>query len=287
MISSPNNHHSFPLTMEGFMSTINQLSKFGLFSLLVVALQAGAADKDTSCAVKEHHCCEMSKDSGCSSKKTDLHYFYSSVGTAWFTNSNLNGYLQAMQLSPFRDNVLSISIGEHKQKGKKVEESSFTGQFWADHLNGNLRSSMWSFDVFSNSGFNAIPLKMPLSLFPYFGLGLNLSALHIRSNVTTLPERMNSQQPNAYLLQGALLLNVGIGSDFKFSSPDNKTGFILGYRAGWCYDLYTTRNWYSQGVAISDVPSLRHNGGYVKLVLGGWGPPPDKMKKHIKKWEKS
>jgi hypothetical protein len=40
--------------------------------------------------------------------------------------------------------------------------------------------------------------------------------------------------------------------------------------AGYRYDFYTRKNWYSGGTTVTDVPRLRNNGGFIRVIKGGW-----------------
>jgi len=265
--------------MEGFMVNTKQILKTALVSLCALSLQAAAADSTMVCPM-------AAKDSACLKKET-FHYGFAAIGPAWFTNFNLNQHLRSMNLSSFRDYAVSVGLGDHREKGKEITESSITVDLWPDNVNANVRSSMASIELVSNSGHNFMPEKSAFSLFPYCGLNAGFSMLHIRPDVQSLSENLSSTQTNAMVWQGALLGTLGLGSDVKISCPEKKGGLVIGLRTGWCYDLYTMKNWQSNGTAISGLPGLRHNGGYVKLIIGGWAPGASGMKKQCCMGEKS
>lgn len=235
------------------------IAKFRIPALMVVSVfimvfQAKSMDFDTN-----------------DTMKITRHYGFIGTGTTWFTNSNLNNYLESKGLSSFKDYSVSVSLGRHWESGSMVMEHALTGNFWEDNKNAGFRSTLWSADMFMNSGYNIFAANVPMSLFPYFGFGIGLNTMRIRSDSKTLPQLMVSQEPNSFLWQPSFLFDLGIGSDAIFSMTDKKRGLTIGLRAGYSYDIYTAQNWYSNGITISDVPKLRQNGGYVRIILGGWG----------------
>jgi hypothetical protein len=154
--------------------------------------------------------------------------------------------------------------------GRMTTEAALSGNFLKDRKNGNLRASLWSADAVVNAGCNTLPGDMPLRLFPFIGFGLAGDFLNLRADEKSLSQLLTSNEPNAALWQGAILFNAGIGSDFVVSIPGKKSVFAMGVRAGYRYDLYTGKKWYSGGTTVTDVPQLRNNGGFVRLILGGW-----------------
>jgi hypothetical protein len=62
---------------------------------------------------------------------------------------------------------------------------------------------------------------------------------------------------------------VGLGFDWFMTSPDKKRTGVIGIRAGYSGDIWGPKSWHSDGTTITDLPSLSHNGGYVRLVFGG------------------
>jgi hypothetical protein len=75
------------------------------------------------------------------------------------------------------------------------------------------------------------------------------------------------------LWQASFLLNAGIGADALFTKTGSAHGFVLGVRGGYLFDPFfrkPDRNWYSDRVAITDVPLFNQNGPYLRLMVGGW-----------------
>jgi len=234
---------------------------FGVISVLFISLQLSAADSDTACP-----------------KKPTLQYGFIGVGAAWVDDSKLNDKLNSMGVSSFKDIALSISLGKHDEYGAVITEGALSGSFWKENKNGNLRTSLMGADAVFNLGCNTLPRGLPARLFPFVGVGLAGNFINMRADEKTLPELLASNEPKADLWQGAILFNAGIGSDFVIAIPGKKSCFAMGVRAGYRYDLYTSKNWYSDGTTITGIPQLHNNGGYIRLIFGGWD---DKhMKKH-------
>jgi hypothetical protein len=234
---------------------------FSVISVLFLSLQVSATESDTS-----------------STKKPTLQYGFIGIGAAWVDDSKLNDMLATMGISSFKDNALSLSIGKHDEYGRMIREGAVSGSFREENKNGNLRTSLWGADAVFNVGCNMLPGDLPGRLFPFVGVGLAGNFITMRADAKTLPELLASNEPKANLWQGAILFNAGIGSDFVIAAPGKKSCFAMGVRAGYRYDLYTSKNWYSDGTTVTGIPQLRNNGGYIRLIFGGWD---DKhMKKH-------
>jgi hypothetical protein len=240
-------------------SLINRIA-LGTLSVLFIALQSSAMESDTA-----------------RMKKPTLHYGFIGVGAVWFDNSKLNDYLNSMGVSSFKDLAVSVSLGQHNEYDRIILEGALSANFWKDNITVNMRTSLWCADVIGNVGCNTLPKDMPVRLFPLIGVGLAGNYLHVNANKKTLSEFIKSKEPNSALWQMAILFNAGIGSDFVLPIPGKKSGFAMGVRAGYRLDLYTAKNWTSDGTTITDVPQLLDNGGYVRLIIGGWSG------KHMKK----
>lgn len=203
--------------------------------------------------------------------KPDRQYGYLSVGTTWFANDDLNAKLKSSAYSSFKSNALTFSISDHKEYKRLIFESPLSLHFWKDNVDSGIRTSLFSSDLLWNTGFNVLPSNLPAILFPELGLGLGFNLMRIRSDSKTLATILTTTEPNSLLWQGSFLFNVGIGSDLIVAAADRNAGLTIGIRAGYTLDIYTAKHWYSDGVTISDVPSLPHNGPYVRVILGGWG----------------
>jgi hypothetical protein len=213
-------------------------------------------------------------DSGCTMKATHRYGFLGG-GFSWFDDSKLNEMLTSSNLPKFKEYAMTVSLGGRKDMGKLIMESVITGYFWKNMVSStNQRVSLMSGDIMWNHGYNFLTSGMPLTLFPYVGLGVGINTMQLRSDRKTFSELVaTAGDPDhaLFLSQGAVLFNVGLGSDLFLVKPDKTKTMVIGIRAGYSYDLYTGKKWYSNGTTVSDLPSLHHNGGYVRLVIGGEG----------------
>jgi hypothetical protein len=236
-------------------SGLNRMCLLGCFSVLVIAGAIGAAENDTdSVAIA----------------KPIIHYHFIGVGAAWFKNSNLNEKLGSIGVSSFNNNAFSLSFGKHEERRKSITESSLSLNFWDDKVDSNVRTSLVSGELMNVGGFNTLPGNLPIKLFPYFGVGLGINALHVRANNKTLSNLVTSIDRNSILWQGSILYDIGIGSDAVVKFKQHSGGLALGVRAGYRGNIYSSKSWWSNGTTITDVPSMQHSGGYIRLVFGGW-----------------
>jgi hypothetical protein len=236
---------------------MTQMKQSAVFMLLVgvfAAVCLNAAEGDSSCTMKTTH-----------------QYGFLGGGISWFDDSKLNDRLALSNLPKFKEYAMTISIGGRKDMKRMTMESVITGHFWRDKVSSNQRISLWSGDIFWNGGYNILPSEQSLTLFPYVGLGVGLNTMRLRSDTKTFSGLLTSTDHALFLTQGSVIFNVGLGSDLFLVKPDKTRSMVIGIRAGYSYDLYNAKNWYSDGTTISDLPVLRHNGGFIRLVIGGMG----------------
>jgi hypothetical protein len=193
---------------------------------------------------------------------------YTSAGIAWLDLRGINNSLAALKLSPFLENAWTLSLGHHTERGRWISEGGATLRIWGDHRDLGYRSSLYIGDFSCRSGINVLPTYLPINLYPYWGLGIGLNTLNIRSDQKALSELLVSSQPHAFLWQVTGLLDLGLGSEFKYS--DKNGGCAIGLRMGYLVDLYKNKKWISDGVRVTGLSSISQNGPYIRLVLGGW-----------------
>ncbi len=215
---------------------------------------------------------EVNCDTGMMKMMKPTHEFgYVSAGSAWLTLGKVNSFLNGQGLSGFPEQAWSLSFGRYKDFRRLVMESDLTLRIWGDNLNAGLRTSLFAGDITWNNGFNVLPPEWVGSLYPYLGLGIGLNNLYFRDNSKTLAELRTTTEPNSNVWELTPLLNLGLGSNFLFANNDRSKGLVVGLGAGYLVDLYYTKRWMSDGIYISDLPSISQTGPYVRLVLGAWG----------------
>jgi hypothetical protein len=230
-----------------------------LFAMMMYIGNVSARECDSSCTMKAGH-----------------QYGFLSAGISWFDNAKLNGMLVSSNLPKLKEYAMTASIGGFKEMRRMTMENVITGNFWKDKVLSNQRVSLWSGDLFCNCGFNTVNPETPFTLFPYVGFGLALNTMQVKNDTKSFSEFLTStatgtENTSSFLSQGTVLFNAGLGSDLFLVKPDSSKSMVIGIRAGYSYDLYTAKKWYSHGTAVSDLPSLNRNGGYIRLVVGGMG----------------
>jgi hypothetical protein len=238
---------------------MNSIKRILLAAIVMAAFTMVQADK-------------MDCDTGMMKIMKPTHEFgYVSPGSAWLTLGKVNSLLNSQGLSGFPEQAWTLSFGHYEDFRRLVMESELTLRIWGDNVNAGLRTSLFTGDITWNSGFNVLPPEWAASLYPYLGLGIGLNSLYFRENSRTLAELRVSTEPNSNAWELTPLLNLGLGSNFLFANNDRSKGLVVGLRAGYLVDLYYTKRWMSDGIYVSDLPSISQTGPYVRLVLGAWG----------------
>ncbi|HMA63640.1 MAG: hypothetical protein ACM31E_07840 [Fibrobacterota bacterium] len=223
----------------------------------------------SSFSVTAMNFCNKNDSMSCSTMVT-RHFGYVEPGVAWLSIDNLNDYLVMQGLSPFEDRSPSFTIGHRKEFKRLYFESGLTFRYFDDHTKSNLKTSLYNGTYLWNTGFNLLPQNLPMTIFPFAGIGVGGTYLHVRSDSRAFSDAIVSNGPDITMWQGAFLLNAGAGSDFILSKKDR--GFVIGIRGGYIYDPFTSkREWRSNGTKITNLPNLDQSGPYIQLVIGGWG----------------
>jgi hypothetical protein len=234
-----------------------------VLSMLLLSLSAMAAEGPN----------EQCRDSTMKKMMTPTREFgYVSPGISWTFPGKVNSFLNASGITGFPEHAWGLSFGREKEFRRLILERSLSFGIYGDNRNGNLRTSLFVGDITGRAGFNVLPPDLFASLYPYLGLGAGLNTLYFRANSRTLGSMLASTDSNVYAWQITPLLDLGLGSNFLFANKEKTRGLVAGVRVGFLTDLYYTKRWYSNGVFLSDLPSIQQTGPYVKLVLGGWGP---------------
>ncbi len=235
--------------------------KFGKIMMVMMFMAAVCAVAGTD---------DSSKASSMMNMKPTHEFGYASPGSAWLSLSNVNKFLNNQGLSGFLGQAWTVSLGGYRDWHRVVMEHSLNLRIWGYNLNGALRTSMYLWDATWNTGFNTLPPEWPVSLYPYVGLGVGLNTMFFGSDTKTFATMLATNEPDAYAWEFTPLFNVGLGSNYLFPSPDSTKGFSVGLRLGFLVDLFYTKRWISDGVYISDLPSISQTGPYIRLTLGGW-----------------
>jgi hypothetical protein len=200
-------------------------------------------------------------------------YGYLSPGVSRVDAGRINRFLGDRGISSFMATAPSVSIGGHREYRRLVLESGLTMCYRRDNVNANLRTSLSTGDLLWNHGINVLPVGVPATLFPYIGMGIGVASLHVRSDKKEFGALLASSEPDAMLWQASFLLNGGIGADLIRSVKGTRRGMVLGLRGGYQLDPFSQskgRAWRSGRTEIENMPILRQNGLYVRLILGGW-----------------
>jgi hypothetical protein len=227
---------------------------FVLLVAVVVCAGASALEQDSACPIKPSR-----------------HFGFIGGGASWLDISKVNDVLAVSNLTKFKEYAATVSIGMQNDKGRFIMEHVITGHFWKEKVSLNRRESLWSGDAFANCGFNVFGSETPAALYPYVGLGAAINTLQLRTDTKTFSECLTSNDRSLFLMQGAVLFNVGIGCDVFIMHPSKQRSMVVGIRAGYAGDVFTAKKWHSDGTTISEFPALKHDGGYIRLVLGGMG----------------
>jgi hypothetical protein len=222
----------------------------------------------------------MHSDSACTTMVSRT-YGFISPGLTWVNNNDLNSFLGTEGIASFNTMSPTFSLGGHREMKRLIMESNLNFRYWRDNVDNGLRTSLFASDIVCNTGINVLPATMPVTLFPYLGLGAGLNTLHFRRDTKTLAQVLTFSGSDAMLWQASFLINLGLGADFILAKADGTHGLVLGLRGGYLFDPYNgDKDWNLGGTEVEDVPNFKQSGPYVRLILGGWGTHKHKHMDH-------
>lgn len=198
-------------------------------------------------------------------------FSYISPGFSWINLGSFNNFLVSSGFTRFPAQAWTISLGGYKDFRRLVMEGAIMARIWGYNLDGPQRVSLGAGEIVWNSGFNVLPPEWSTSLYPYMGLGIGMNSLYIRAKSKTLLSLLAATEPNSFMWELTPLLNLGLGSNYLLSAKDGSKGLAIGLRIGYLVNLYMNKKWSSDGINVSDLPSILQNGAYIRLTLGGWG----------------
>lgn len=216
---------------------------------------------------------EKSIDSSVNRSPTN-EFGFVSPGIIFTDLEDINNSLATLGLSSFPGHAWTLSFGSHTERGRWISEGVTTLRIFGDNLDSANRTSLYMGNISCYSGVNVLPIKLPINLYPYLGLGLGLNMLHIRSNERAMADLLALSEPNPFLWQVTGLLDLGVGSEIKHLIKTG--GLAIGLRLGYLVDLHKNKKWTADGTRVTGISSISQNGPYIRLVLGGW----DSQKKH-------
>jgi hypothetical protein len=221
----------------------------------------------------------MDSDSTCK-KMITRDYGYISPGVWWTDLHNVNKRLGIQGLSTFDGMVPSFNLGGHREVGRMIMESNWSWNYWwRDNLDNEIRTTYRATNLLWTSGINVLPDAVPVTMFPLIGLGVGMNFMRIRSDERTLAGILVTSEPNTMMYETEFLLTAGLGSDLILADKEKSRGLIIGIRAGFLFCPTGKNRWYSDGIRINDLKSVRQNGAYLRLILGAYGKKHDHDKK--------
>jgi hypothetical protein len=258
------------------MKTARKTAALVLLVIASAVISYGAPEGDSaSCPMHKdrYSGCTRQGDSACPMHR-GRHFGFIGVGAALLDNTKFNDRLEAAILPQFKKYASTFSLGVRGGRGRLISEHVLTGYFWKDKVRANERGSLWSAEAAGKCGFNLLKPGAAAALFPYAGLGFAFNTLRLQKDSATFSDLLAAAAPRdhaLFLTQGAFLFDVGLGIDLIKSKPDKKKTMMIGIRAGYTGDIWAPKSWHSDGTTVTDLPALSHNGGYVRLVIGGMG----------------
>jgi hypothetical protein len=184
---------------------------------------------------------------------------------------DLNSRLNSSGISGFDPTAFNLSFGRHIEIKRLMLEGECSGLAWGENIDNGMRTSLYAANIKGHLGVNLLPNDGRISLTPHAGMGGGINGLRICSDKKTLNQAIENSDPDVTIWQGSFLLQVGLAADYVLASHDGQKGFVVGIRAGYQFAPVLTP-WYSDDIPISDMPDMRQQGVFAKLVLGGWKP---------------
>ena len=116
--------------------------------------------------------------------------------------------------------------------------------------------------------------EQSLDIYPTVGLGGGGVQLAITERGTpTFGEVLDDPGRSAHLTTGSLLVNLGLGVDYRIPiKARGRGGLLLGVRVGWLIAAAGGSDWtLDDRFDVSGGPTTSLGGPYVQFAVGGWG----------------
>lgn len=110
-----------------------------------------------------------------------------------------------------------------------------------------------------------------LAVIPQVGVGGGGLSLDIGNReAAEFDDVLDDPNREASLEKGSLLLSLGVGAEYRLTTPEEPGGFLIGLRAGYLLSPYDT-DWTLGEDRLAGSPDASFEGPYVRVTIGGWG----------------
>jgi hypothetical protein len=204
----------------------------------------------------------------CPEGGTGTKFRFAEVGGSMVDVGRMNDRLADRGLPQFSQYAASLGFGHNLNVGRLTFEHQLNGLMWMSQTAGGVKGSLWSGQYTSTTGFDVLPTKLPVRLYPYLGAGFGMTRLELYDNKRSFSDVVAAPHTALMLTQGTLLLTGGVGADFAVPVHKGAKTLGIGVRAGYMFDPTRTDRWWSNGSRITGGPEPLLNGVYGKLVFG-------------------
>ncbi len=190
------------------------------------------------------------------------------IGVGMADMASINDKMSSLGIDPFRNYGLSLDLESQTDFNRLMMGGELRGLIFMDRVSNNMRSSFSSGSLLLKSGYNVINTDH-VQLYPYLGLGVGLLDLMVRDNEVPFDSALvRRHHSTVSMYQTKFLVDLGVAFDLLGGKNPKHLG-VLGIRAGYSFDPYTSDRWHHDGEILTNSPTPALNGAYVMLTLGG------------------
>lgn len=209
------------------------------------------------------------EDGGAPTQSEGAGYF--AIGTNVTELGPLNDRLSGAGYPTFSSEMLSIGGGGYGvSAGRLLLGGEGYGLITSDAgYQGRTVSVGGGYGLFT-LGYLFRP-RHNLRVFPQVGIGGGGLVLEIGSaGADDFDDVLETPNRSATLEQGSVLVSLGAGLEYQFSTPGDRGGIRVGLRAGYLLAPYTS-DWQIDDHSLSSGPDATLGGPFLRLTIGGGG----------------
>lgn len=168
-----------------------------------------------------------------------------------------------------KDYAYELGMGTFKRRKRLVTGLELKGIAWRPADGANASTELYSLSGIVNVGFNVLPRKAPMLLYPYVGVGSGRLLLRLRQETATFHDAVTQPLEEVTLTQRTVALQAGVGGDVlipRRAHPGKSR--TIGFRLGYIFDPTPARKWYENDIRVTDGPSVAMTGFYGQVTFG-------------------
>lgn len=190
---------------------------------------------------------------------------------------DLNNAMVAANLPKIDEQFLTLGAAGYGERGRWLFGGQGTGLIGRSKATTN-----GAFDVSLNGGYALfrvgykVVVQEGFELSPTFGIGAAGMQLSIRGrSAPTFNDILSAPGRSSTLANASFMLDLGAQANGRIEigtkDPNERGGVLVGMSAGYLF-APATSNWQLDGLnSVAGGPTVKMQGVYVRLSVGGWG----------------